>query len=477
MLGNGFDLAHYLPTAYVHFMDAMMVVESNEEAKELGFDNLFQKYISGKCSDRDKEFFQKTKELYKTDDLKLSVDIVKELQEKLKNNGWFQHFKNHLTDVDTWIDFEDEIEKVLTLLGVLFNIEFEYDSIINFDKDRSLGLDIAENIIGTDSVLFNKILVDRAGLKSHIINSILKEFKIFNTIYGVRLRDKHSDQDNFKKITKDEFDIFQELIEFNADVAGVFYSHKKEGFSEVINKKYLKRLSNIYTGFKEDEIFKKILNNLETFSEIFTSYIDLVINNLEPVKPFYAFGDLNQDIEAVYTFNYSSTFERLYPSSFNKEYDQVQYIHGSAERENIVLGISDLDEKDLKKYKIYGFVKTFQKLINNTDYNFLHGTDLRVIRTIPREVGQLRRNYEILIWGHSLDVSDAEYIKEMFALNNESLLNRVTIEVWYHGSPHTQLANLMHIMGKNIIQEWMKKGWLSFKTQAPDVYELNNGSL
>ena len=30
VLGNGFDLAHYLPTAYVHFMDAMMIVESSE---------------------------------------------------------------------------------------------------------------------------------------------------------------------------------------------------------------------------------------------------------------------------------------------------------------------------------------------------------------------------------------------------------------------------------------------------------------
>ncbi|MFT5120352.1 MAG: hypothetical protein ACI9MD_001442, partial [Psychrobacter glaciei] len=93
VLGNGFDLAHYLPTAYVHFMDAMMVVESCEEEKELGFDDLFQKYISGECSDRDKDFFTKTKELYKTDDWRLSTDTVNDLQAKLKDNGWFQHFK------------------------------------------------------------------------------------------------------------------------------------------------------------------------------------------------------------------------------------------------------------------------------------------------------------------------------------------------------------------------------------------------
>ena len=85
VLGNGFDLAHYLPTAYVHFMDAMMVVESWEEDQELGFDDLFQKYIAGECSDREKGFFRNTKELYKIDDLRLSIDTVKNLQTKLKN--------------------------------------------------------------------------------------------------------------------------------------------------------------------------------------------------------------------------------------------------------------------------------------------------------------------------------------------------------------------------------------------------------
>ena len=129
VLGNGFDLAHYLPTAYVHFMDAMMVVESCKEDQELRFDDLFQKYIEGECSDRDKGFFSKTKELYKTDDLRLSIDTVKELQIKLKNNGWFKHFKHHLTDVDTWIDFENEIEKVLMQYSDLFSNKFNLNTV------------------------------------------------------------------------------------------------------------------------------------------------------------------------------------------------------------------------------------------------------------------------------------------------------------------------------------------------------------
>lgn len=130
VLGNGFDLAHYLPTAYVHFMDAMRVVESSEENTELGFDDLFHKYIAGECSDREKDFFTKTRELYKTDDLTLSIDIVNDLQEKLINNGWFQHFKHHLTDVDTWIDFENEIENVLLSINTLLSKDFDNNTIV-----------------------------------------------------------------------------------------------------------------------------------------------------------------------------------------------------------------------------------------------------------------------------------------------------------------------------------------------------------
>jgi hypothetical protein len=52
-------------------------------------------------------------------------------------------------------------------------------------------------------------------------------------------------------------------------------------------------------------------------------------------------------------------------------------------------------------------------------------------------------------------------------------LNRITIKVWCHDKPHTQLANLMYIMGKDIIQEWMKKDWLVFEA-APDIYAENN---
>ena len=124
VLGNGFDLAHYLPTAYIHFMEAMQIVENSHTSSELGFDDLFKSRL-----DNEDWFLFRTKELYKTDELILPVEVVDDLREKLKNNGWFQHFKRHLSDVDTWIDFETEIERVLNSISIILQVQFQGNEI------------------------------------------------------------------------------------------------------------------------------------------------------------------------------------------------------------------------------------------------------------------------------------------------------------------------------------------------------------
>ncbi len=481
VLGNGFDLANYLPTAYVHFMDAMMAVESCEEGQELGFDDLFQKYIAGECSDRDKGFFTKTKELYKTDDLRLSTDTVNDLQAKLNNNGWFQHFKHHLNDVDTWIDFENEIENILLSIDVLLSKDFDNTTILSQDisVDTEYPLDRYQirkasfsDFLGNNLVQFSPKYLNEMKFRSSQIQRILRDFSIISKVFG-----SCEEVGNYgMSKTVDSFMLHgsydeREKVKVHKNCESIFFM--TFDIDRVVDKKYLNKFSRFYTGFKGDQVFRKLLTDLEVFSEIFTSYIELVIDRLEPVRSFDDFGDLGEEVDAVYTFNYSNTFERLYPKSLEDRLNQieVQYIHGNAGRENIVLGISDLDEGGLKKYKIYGFVKTFQKIIKNTDYMFLDNSDVKLSRDRNYNYSSAK-HYEIIIWGHSLDASDAEYIKEMFGLNDEALLNRVTIKIWYHGSQHMQLANLMHIMGKDVIQEWMKKGWLVFEA-APDIYAEN----
>ena len=88
IVGNGFDLSHYLPTKYDHFMVAMQAIENWDEPKEdMGFDDLF-----GSLYEKEDYFFSYTKEIYKTDEIKISVEQIEKLKNQLKENVWYQYF-------------------------------------------------------------------------------------------------------------------------------------------------------------------------------------------------------------------------------------------------------------------------------------------------------------------------------------------------------------------------------------------------
>ncbi|MFC6051927.1 hypothetical protein A6M14_03245 [Acinetobacter sp. Ac_877] len=152
IVGNGFDLSHYLPTKYDHFMIAMDAIENGDIAKgEMGFDDLFIKDYWHKNNETEEEwqnsFFQHTKAMYKTEEIKISVDEVEKLQNQLKENVWYQYFSEHVREVKTWIDFELKIEEALNILSGLFaNIYQVYESKGKFDYDISLETLIEDQI-------------------------------------------------------------------------------------------------------------------------------------------------------------------------------------------------------------------------------------------------------------------------------------------------------------------------------------------
>ena len=112
IVGNGFDLSHYLPTKYDHFMVAMEAIENWDVSKgEMNFDDLFSALY-----EKEDYFFGYTKAMYKTDEIKMSVDQIKDLQEQLKDNVWYQYFSDHVKEVKTWIDFETKIEEALEIV-------------------------------------------------------------------------------------------------------------------------------------------------------------------------------------------------------------------------------------------------------------------------------------------------------------------------------------------------------------------------
>jgi hypothetical protein len=256
-------------------------------------------------------------------------------------------------------------------------------------------------------------------------------------------------------------------------------------------------------GINPRAFISYINKNLEDFIKIFNLYLELIVDNLEPKGQFEIFiksnslFELNENIwdqpNIIYSFNYTNTYQRMYGKT------KVEYLHGVlGKNQNIVLGVSDLEDDFLKKIKAYGFTKYHQKLFKNTDYLFLDRYKKRISENNKKLIdfnenlkGENRSsfrdslngkieaikavnmlNLNISIWGHSLDVSDKDYILDLFSLNDDMDRN-VRVIVYYFNKPakFDLLNNLLAILGKDKVEHWMKNKWLQFKENPKIITE------
>lgn len=415
IVGNGFDLSHYLPTKYDHFMVAMQAIENWDESKgEMGFDNLF-----GSLYEKEDYFFSFTKAMYDTDKIKISKEQINKLKKQLEENVWYQYFSDHVKQVQTWIDFEDKINQALKQTADFI------------------------------SELENKLII------------------YGNFDFGVRelttINFKNEDQHYYLPLIKIEVLIILGLLEKNPkfeNQSGMI-PEKRRAF---INKKFYSVQEKEFYGFSSEKYFEFLSDHLEDIIKLFNEYLTLVVNILNREK-FEKFPVEN--VEKVYSLNYTDTFQKFYNNKI-----EIEYLHGKfGEDQNIVLGISDVKDKLLKKYKAYGFTKYHQKLLKNTDYLFLRENDKLKSMIFSNSMGFPDIN--ICIWGHSLADSDETYIQEIFSLNEKPQVKCIVTVFYYKNDVSKFLNNLLDILGKDKVETWMKKGWLKFEPN-PDIAKLNN---
>lgn len=416
ILGNGFDLAHFLPTKYDHFMHAMRNVDNHTQNNPMTFQDLYTDLIT-----EESYFFENTIKLYKTENVTLSVDEVEKLQDQLRKNGWFQYFKSYIdSGIETWIDFENEMETVLDAVCYII-AELENDvEYLYIAKGQKTWTQYKNETLALNEEIFNKNIIR----KYPFIDEFLKSFSMAKrdlTRYGNHL---------------------------------------------VFNETFVKYYSGHPVDICSSSMLKSLERELIEFIEIFSEYIAF-IDKLEIKNTIKKPKVFEKDLEAIYSFNYSSTIERLYSHS------NISFIHGKAIDKKIVLGISELQNQVLIDNKAYGFVKYYQKLVNNTDYQFLRPKSPIIAIENKMKNPSLTKYHpiEVYIWGHSLDSSDSDYIHEIFSFNQGREYS-IRVIVYYYSQPHAQLSNLIAILGKDTVENWMKNKWLEF-IETPDIKRLN----
>ncbi len=356
VLGNGFDLAHGLPTTYKDFLDFANVVEKiskNEASKCDSIPNgeMIKWYIDEKING--------------------DKSIYNELESLIKDNVWLRHFNavyesRKRDGKDGWIDFESEISSAIQALdGALDDVK-EY---IRKGKDRG------------------HIQPYQFEALKYLINR-----------------------------EKSKYD----SISFNIEDISVF-----------------------------KEQFLKDLNRLTRCLEI---YLSDYVNNLPVSKRLPDIDGLK--IDKVLSFNYTNTYERIYGK--DKPDIEYDYIHGKAEIThdvdscNLVLGIDEylIGEERNSNTEFIQFKKFFQRIYKKTGCKYMdwiNGYLTRLNDTKRNKFNTAIEDFNIYIFGHSLDITDKDILSELI----QTKYARTRIFHFNQNALGSQIANLVKVIGQD----------------------------
>lgn len=356
VLGNGFDLAHGLPTKYEHFLEFANVVEKiskNEASKCDSIPNgeMIKWYIDEKING--------------------DKSIYNELESLIKDNVWLRHFNavyesRKRDGKDGWIDFESEISSAIQALdGALDDVK-EY---IRKGKDRG------------------HIQPYQFEALKYLIN---REKSKYDSIY--------------------------------------------------LNIEYI-------SAFKEQ--FLKDLNRLTRCLEI---YLSDYVNNLPVSKRLPDIDGLK--IDKVLSFNYTNTYERIYGK--DKPDIEYDYIHGKAEIThdvdscNLVLGIDEylIGEERNSNTEFIQFKKFFQRIYKKTGCKYMdwiNGYLTRLNDTKRNKFNTAIEDFNIYIFGHSLDITDKDILSELI----QTQYARTRIFHFNQNALGRQIANLVKVIGQD----------------------------
>lgn len=184
------------------------------------------------------------------------------------------------------------------------------------------------------------------------------------------------------------------------------------------------------------ELKKILLKDLNALIRSLEIYLCIYVNNIKPNKRITEFNNINS-IDAVLTFNYTNTYERLYGN--DNPNTKYHYIHGKANKNNtvdscqLVLGINEYsDTTDDNNTEFIQYEKFFQRIYKRNGCEYT--------KWIENE----SEEYKIYIYGHSLDSTDADVLNEFIKLTN------CTITIFYYDDEalENQIKHLVEIIGK-----------------------------
>lgn len=392
VLGNGFDLAHEMPTKYEHFFHFLEIIRVHIQDMPW--------YSSMYYCDNSNLYEKMIIEIKSKLNSEGDYNYINAIADTLHyNNGrlinpWHIYFKRqleHKLPTVTWIDFEAEIESLVTKWT-------------NLSCSSDYLSDLAEKMFQSDEIFPDEL-----------------------------------------------YDIRDEVLSRDFSLGFPVFQNKAISFlrDELIRYAYCFELYLRFYVLSPTNIIQK------------NSFISNLL--AEDI------ADTSGRRRFVLSFNYTDTVETVYPEYGSRHYlDGICNIHGKIRSSDelqshflddsyklktpIILGFhnNNLDEEH-KVSPFLWFEKFFQRIVNgygNNAYQWIKG-----LQSYPNRLSPLKA----IFYGHSLDVTDADLIRKIFAVANR-------VEIYYHAEEALPalVTKLVRTLGKEQISSAYADCQLSF---------------
>lgn len=401
LIGNGFDLAHGLPTTYINFIDfAVCFLHGNLEER-------FNDSTKGWPQTRADVTFAAIKNVHPTpamkdylgclnfhvsdyDENEFASSLALEYHRLLANNIWLKHFAYDVLDMgddspvhseaDRWIDFENEIFKVIFACDKFRRSGFSKDAISDWHES------VGECISGfTDNSLpkkfdglMNKLLTD--------LNRLSRALEIYISDFVNKIPASGLEYIRYLQI--------DHLLSFN-------YSNTFQRlYAPIEDVDYVHGIGHLG---RTDEEFKR----------------ELKYQSSDDVEK----ESLLSELEASYRED----------NNFN----------------HIVLGIDEYlpDTEQRKDTYFLRFKKVFQRIYKKTGCNYLKWLD----DIEDHFVGKAPLSSNLYIIGHSMDVTDKDILNRL--ITNKAIKTKI----YYHSDEAyaSQVENLLKIIGEDTLTDYV----------------------
>lgn len=252
--------------------------------------------------------------------------------------------------------------------------------------------------------------------------------------------------DKTLNVYADDVYFYREDLPFKLNYFDFFYK-KEDNFIYIKNGYYMYDCENNVFLFDKEAIIKELYKELRNLSKMLKYYLLVFVDNtLEKLKEKNLVCKNNlfeEHIDYAISFNYTNTLKKLY-----KEIS-TEYIHGSLYG-SIVLGINPDEDDTLADFddSFIKFKKYFQRVYYRTDVEFVNNM------TVISQIDQPKR---LIVFGHSLDITDEDVIKKVFDLAD-------TIDIAFHSQSALgdQMRNLIAMYSKEGFDELRAKKRLRF---------------